>query len=108
MKERTNQVHLYLINDIYVPGSYVLELVSSALQDGYTKISSLDAGAKVTISTGDSSSTIQNAIMNHWYTKDEWRSVANAISSQTKGKIVFLASFLSLIKDLTISSGITM
>lgn len=97
-------VHLYLLNDIYVPGSLVLTTVSEALRAGYQQISAKN-GAKVTIDTTEANSVISDWIKARNsgvpYTENaSWETVANEVAAGTKMQITFLSSFFSFLKDI--------
>ena len=97
-------VHLYLVNDIYVPGSLVLTTVSQALQNGYQQISAVN-GAKATIDTSEANQVIQGWIdardSGTPYTENaSWEEVAENVSAGTKIQITFLSSFFSFLKDI--------
>lgn len=97
-------VHLYLVNDIYVPGSLVLTTISQALQAGYRQISAVN-GAKVTIETKDAEKVIQTWISNRdsgmsYVDNDSWETVAENVAAGTKMQITFLSSFFSFLKDI--------
>ena len=97
-------VHLYLVNDIYVPGSLVLTTISQALQDGYQQISAVN-GAKITIDTTGANEVIQTWINARdsgvTYTENaSWEEVAENVAARTKLQITFLSSFFSFLKDI--------
>lgn len=97
-------VHLYLVNDIYVPGSLVLTTISEALRNGYQQISAVN-GAKVTIDTSGADAVIQGWIdaRNNGvpYTENlSWEEVAEKVMAGTKTQITFLSSFFSFLKDI--------
>ena len=97
-------VHLYLLNDIYVPGSLVLTAVSEALRAGYQQISAKN-GAKVTIDTTEANTVIANWISARNsgvpYTENSsWETVANEVMAGTKMQITFLSSFFSFLKGI--------
>ena len=50
-------IHLYLINQIYIPSSLLLSQIVFALQKGYEQMDFEDA--RITISTGGMSESIQ-------------------------------------------------
>ena len=97
-------IHLYLLNDVYVPGSMILTSIAKALEEGYTKISSSD-GAKVSINTSGADSLIQSYLQERksgkreYHLKD-WRMIGNEVPGGTKLKIIFLTSFLKFIQDI--------
>ena len=101
------QVHLYLVNDIYVPASMILYKVSQALITGYAHISSQHA-ARITIDTNDADKVITEYLESHYgeeeesaeYSLSDWEPTANDISSGTKIDIIFLSSFFSFLTEL--------
>ena len=97
-------VHLYLVNDLYVPGSLILTSISQALQAGYQQISSVN-GAKITIDTAGANKVIQGWLdardSGTAYTDNlSWEEVAEGVSAGTKMQITFLSSFFSFLKDI--------
>lgn len=97
-------IHLYLVNGIYVPGSMLLTSVSQALQQGYNKITA-SAGAKVKIDVSGANSIIRDyldarASGTRDYKVADWRAIGHQMASQVKVKIHFLTSFLQFIQDL--------
>lgn len=111
------QVHLYLLNGIYVPGSFLMTTVANAISQGYARISA-DYGAKVSINTSGADASIQeylNARANGnltYYTNDDenssarsqgyplWQQYGNKVMSGTKMEIIFLKSFLEFMTDI--------
>lgn len=97
-------VHLYLVNDIYVPGSLILTTVSEALRNGYQQISAVN-GAKVTIDTSGADTVIQGWLdaRSEGVPYEEnlsWEEVAEKVMAGTKTQITFLSSFFSFLKDI--------
>ena len=109
-------VHLYLLNDIYVPGSYILTNVALALQEGYSKITA-EMGAQVKITTSEIDSEIVSYLSDriHGYQsytlvkKNEdgptevdtlWNAYGNYAMQGTKIQIVFLSSFFSFLTNI--------
>lgn len=105
--EHVKQIHLYLINDIYYPGSIILTYIADALKKGYNKISSSDT-AMAEIDTSEADSDIATYLNEHPYGSGTynidtweklWKDNANKISSHIKVQIYFLASFITFLRD---------
>lgn len=92
-------IHLYLVNDIYVPGSMILTTVAQALSTGYQKISSQRA-AKVVIDTSGADTAIANHLATRYYGIEEWNDAAEEVAQGTKIEITFLSAFFSFLSDL--------
>ena len=97
-------IHLYLLNDVYVPGSMLLTGVAQALEQGYNKITA-SAGAKVSINTTEATNIINDYVSGRnsgtiKYKLSDWPKYANSIASATKVQITFLTSFLHFIQDI--------
>lgn len=97
-------IHLYQLNDTYVPGSMVLTYIYAAM----TKLGqSIDVSsfAQVHISTYGADQAIKtyenerkSGKRTH-YTKD-WEEIANKVSQGTQVKITFMGNFLNLIQQI--------
>ena len=96
-------IHLYLVNDIYVPGSMLLTTIAEALKAGYTEISSRN-GARVTIDTSEADKSITNYLearaSGMKYNIDQWQDEAENVASGTKAQITFLSSFFTFLSDM--------
>ena len=97
-------IHLYLVNDIYVPGSLVLTTIAQALSQGYTHISAQN-GAKVTIDTGGATDAIQGwldrrASGTPYAANTGWAEMAEQVAKGTKAQITFLSAFFSFLTDI--------
>ena len=96
-------IHLYLVNDIYIPGSLILTTISQALQQGYDHISAQN-GAKVTLDTSEADASINAYLASRSegmkYNKGQWETMAEQIAKGTKAQITFLSSFFSFLKDI--------
>ena len=108
--QNIKNIHMYQLNDIYIPGSMLLTYISEALASGYQQISATNA-AKVKIDAGPSNSYIKKYLKDYSYGSgkytealDEnftlWAKTANTIASKTKIQIIFLASFITLLNKI--------
>ena len=93
---RVNSIHLYNINQVYIPASFLLqslyeELIKSSLM--------LDNGAKVVISDASAVAIKEEQDENVPYYA-RWYNVSKAVQKSTKVNIVFLSSFLETIRNL--------
>lgn len=92
-------IHLYLVNDLYIPGSLVLTTIAQALTTGYQKLSSQQA-AKIIIDTSGADTTIAQHLAMPYYGVDEWNDAAEEIAQGTKIEIIFLSAFFSFLSEL--------
>ena len=99
-------IHLYLLNDTYVPGSMVLSYIYKALAAGvnHITISSKNA-ARVKINTSEADSEIQNYLETHPYGSkkykyDDWNTERDKIAQGTKIQIIFMSAFITFLRDL--------
>lgn len=92
-------IHLYLVNDLYIPGSLVLTTIVQALTTGYQKLSSQQA-AKIIIDTSGADATIAQHLATRYYGIDEWNDAAEEIAQGTKIEIIFLSAFFSFLSEL--------
>ena len=93
---------MYLLNTIYVPGSYLLTSISEALQMGYNQIAS-QTEAKAKINDSAANETINTYIYPYGsgqYSIYEWPSAANDVAKGITVQIVFLKSFSDLIQTI--------
>ena len=110
----TNVIHVYKINNIYMPASMVLSYISNELQEGASMIMAR-AAAKAYISTSAADHVIEAWLQNKWrhganeghtgyisgyYSMGEWPRVASKISATTRVQIAFLGSFISFIDKM--------
>lgn len=97
------KVHLYLLNDTYVPGSMILTYVYQTLIEGYARINVKD-GARVDIKTAAAEKTITTYLDARKngapYERDDWDFIADTIASNTTMQINFLSSYVSFIKKI--------
>lgn len=97
-------VHLYLLNDFYVPGSLLMTSIAHALEQGYNKIIEASDGAKVVINTNDADKAISEYLAARRsgtsYDINDWNSIATSVASGTKMQIIFLTSFFSFLEDM--------
>ena len=102
-EKRVHQVHLYDVNGIYVPGSYILTKVYEALEESVTI---LDTGraAKAKISVGGANAAISEYVdadpRPHYHSRASWNTYAEKVSKGITVDITFLISFIDFIKDL--------
>ena len=99
---QVKNIHLYLINDIYIPGSMVLSFVADALEMGYQDISTRSNIAKVEINTSKADSEISNYLQHKEskYSIHDWVTEANAVSKGITARITFLTAFLKFLENL--------
>lgn len=94
---KVKSIHLFNINQIYVPASFVLQSLYETLAKGATM---LDNGAHVTIlDAGSTAAEKEGDEKTKSYAK-RWYNVSDAVKTATKVNIVFLSSFLETIRDL--------
>ena len=102
--DKTNVIHLYLLNGIYVPASTILTYVYNSCIEATTVISAGEA-ASVTISTGGADTIINNWLETRKPSLKErnfkaWKTVGQATSSEIKMHIAFFAGFIKFISNL--------
>ncbi len=93
------QIHLYNLNGIYVPASYILQNISYGLEEVGQAMYAGD-GASVTINSSKA-----NKAINDWERParlhlSHWRTMGDKVSSAVKIKITFLLSFIDFINRL--------
>lgn len=96
--EPVQQVHVYLLNDMYVPSSVILTNIANQLKDG---LSSIDIGeaARAIITT----SGIDEAISTynpHTYNIGQWNEYAETARTSTLVTIYFFKSFVNFLGEL--------
>lgn len=97
-----NVLHLFRVNKLFVPASYVLEIIYRQLQKGLASVS--DAGAKATITGGirspykylDSITETDNPIIG----KARWTNVRNTEIESLRIQVQFLGSFFDIINSI--------
>lgn len=97
-------VHLYLLNNIYVPGSMILSYIYNAM----TKIGStidIKSFAKTTISTTGADKAIkeyedERTSGKRKHKRKDWEEMAEKVQKGTKVKITFMGTFLNLIDQI--------
>lgn len=97
-----NVLHLFRVNKLFVPASYVLEIIYNQLQKGLANVS--DAGAKASITGGirnpyhylDSITRTDKPIIG----KARWTHVRNAEIESLRIQVKFLGSFFDIINSL--------
>ena len=93
---RVNSIHLYNVNQVYIPASFLLQSLYEALVKSSLM---LDNGAKVIISDASATAIKEEQDENVPYYA-RWYNVSEAVQKSTKVNIVFLSSFLETIRDL--------
>lgn len=97
-------IHLYLINQIYIPSSLLLSQIVFALQKGYEQMNFEDA--RITISTGGMSESIQYYVDTrqdkdgNTVSLQMWKDYREQAAQETTARIAFLRSFLDLVASL--------
>lgn len=106
-------VHLYQVNDFYVPGSMLLTTLCSALEQGYNRITA-DYGANVEINTNKAAQSIEKylslrdsgANLNYTHKWPElWDQYGTEAYDGTSIRIKFLASFFDFLEDIRTYMG---
>jgi len=109
-----NILHLYAVNSIYVPGSYVLSKVLEELKacakNAYTAYESQRKGATIAIINPMTDVNVPNRgskiDTNNPPDRDPWGTVADEAAHKVKLKVLFLAGLLDIARDIekTLSS----
>lgn len=109
-----NILHLYAVNSIYVPGSYVLSKVLEELkacaENAYAAYESQRKGATIAIINPMTDANVpnrgSNIDTNNPPNRDPWGTVADEAAHKVKLKILFLAGLLDIAHDIekTLSS----
>ena len=102
------QIHLYSINDQFIPSSLLLSNIAYNLEKATNAITANKA-AKVTVENkGESviAEYLQNRDIeiskgNRYYNLNQWGEVADEIAGKTTIDITFFASFLQFLTDLS-------
>lgn len=97
-------IHLYLLNDIYVPGSYILKMVSNAMKDGFQNFSPKSI-AYASIETGNVKSEFAKIKNSNLTLQDKWNQLADFSAAHTKVQITFLTAFFQFIEDINTYMG---
>lgn len=99
----TSQLHIYLLNGVYIPGSMVLTTVYEAIRHAYQTIS-LSNGISVNIKTEAAAESVRKYINSRKegtpYSRDDWDIKADEIASKIDIEIKFLSGFVSFIQAL--------
>lgn len=95
--KKVKSIHLFNINQLYVPASFVLQSLYETLTKGATM---LDNGAHVTILDAGSTAVEKEGDEETKSYAKRWYNVSDAVKTATKVNIVFLSSFLETIRDL--------
>jgi len=98
-------IHMYLLNDVYVPSSMILTYVSQALSDGYNYLNNATNAAKVDIESGSAADLIStynqlNVYGSHFYSIEDWEPMGNNVAKSINIKITFLKGFLQFLQDI--------
>lgn len=101
-----NVIHVYKLNNIYVPASMLLTYISDEIEKASQF--ALEDIAKVEINVDGAENTITSWLSNYHdgkieYSRQEWRNVANDVASSTQIKITLMAAFLRFIEKLALS-----
>ena len=96
--EPVQQVHVYLLNDIYVPSSVVLSNIYLQLEKGLTNIN-IENAAAVQITTDDIDAQIA-AYKPNLYSRDKWDTYAETARKSTLVTIYFLKSYVDFLQNL--------
>ena len=99
-----DQVHLYLINEIYVPGSLLLSLIYDALKIATDHIQANQI-ATISISTGKADALITKYVTEHpygskTYNISHWYEQNEKIAAALKASLTFLKSFIQLLNTM--------
>lgn len=99
---KVKSVHLYNINGVYVPASYVLQSLYQALTEASNMI---DMGIKVSFNdVGSEVMGIERDSTSPYPTR--WREVSEEVQNKTKVNITFLSAFLQLIEQINSTYGV--
>lgn len=99
-------IHLYLLNGIYVPSSLILSYIYRALISGIEQIQiSSKNGARVEIETTGTDKEIENYLKTHSYGSgnydiNDWSDEREKISQNTRIQIIFMSAFITFLRDL--------
>lgn len=104
---KVRQVHLYNINGIYLPSSYILTKVYESLMESVGYLNSGKA-AQVSISTNGADTVINQYLQNRFWGGNNytarypeiWNETANEVIKGIDINITFLISFIDFLKDL--------
>ncbi len=99
---QVKSVHLYNINGVYVPASYVLQSLYQALTEASSMI---ESGIKVSINDVGSEAKRIEKTSSSPYSK-RWDEVSNMVQNETKVNITFLSAFLQLIEQINNTYGV--
>ncbi len=99
-----NVMHLYRLNGVYYPGSFVLKQVINnlnAVSEQINQIKSLSANKNIMIYNPASYSMLPNGKNSKQQNvTDPWGQVGSEVSSGVKIKVLFLAGLLDVVKGL--------
>lgn len=104
----SNILHLYSVNGVYIPGSYVLTKVLKELEacaeNSYRAYESVKRGASITIINPMNENMIPNRGKDIDVTnppnKNPWGTVSNAAKKNVKLQILFLAGLFDIVRDI--------
>ena len=96
--EPVQQVHVYILNDIYVPSSVILTNIYKQMNEAFQTID-IGTAAKAHITTGGIDSAI-SAYNPHTYKRSQWGDYAEIARTSTLVTIYFLASFIDFINKI--------
>lgn len=99
---QVKSVHLYNINGVYVPASYVLQSLYQALTEASSMI---ESGIQVSINdVGDAAKSIESESTSIY--PKRWKEVSKMAQNETKVNITFLSAFLQLIEQINNTYGV--
>lgn len=95
-----HQIHLYLVNDQFLPGSLVLQSILTNIQKCQDVLSS--HAAKVNINTNAVTENIYTTYYSstHNLTSADWENLADNAAANTTVEITFFTSFLNFLSDI--------
>lgn len=99
-------IHLYLLNGIYVPSSLILSYIYKALISGINQIQiNSKNGAQIKIETSGAYKEIEDYLKTHEYGSgkyqiSDWANEREKISHHTKIQIIFMSAFITFLRDL--------
>lgn len=102
-------IHLYMVNGIYVPGSYLLSSIAEVISNH--EIIRGNAKAHAIIDTPAFDNKEKNKKFKqiavdtgskqyNQFNESEWKKASEAVAKNTKIKIVFLTNFFQFLKDI--------
>ena len=98
-------IHVYRLNELYVPGSYLLTSIATAFEQGYRQLTLNQDAAVVRLNTGEAEGIIDdyneaNIYGSHFYSIEDWPPMANLVARSVTMEISFFKGFLNFVQDL--------